>query len=112
VSRAGEGGALEIYVYFRADPTRAEAVRAALARQRSLAGQACGAQVRAGMRMEPPDTPKAWVTWLEVYRFEGRAAAEDWPAATLEAIERCAVTSGLADCALAGRHREVFRLES
>ena len=110
MSGAGEGAALEIYVYFRADPTGADAVRAALAKQRTLAGLACGARVRAGVRMEPPDAGKAWVTWLEVYRFERSAAAQDWPAATLEAIERCAAASGLADCALAGRHREVFRL--
>lgn len=110
MSGAGGAAALEIYVYFRADPGGADAVRAALAKQRTLAGLACGARVRAGMRMEPPDAAKAWVTWLEVYRFEGRAAGQDWPAVTLEAIERCAAQSGLADCALAGRHREVFRL--
>lgn len=109
VIRAGEGKAFEVYVYFRADPARADDVRSALSRQRSLAGLACRAQMRTGLRLEAPEAPKAWQTWLEVYRFERPEPDGDWPAATLEAIERCAAASGLAACALAGRHREVFR---
>jgi hypothetical protein len=109
-SGADISAVLEIYVYFRAAPAREDAVRAALAKQRTLAGLACGAQLRAGPRMEAPDAASDWLTWLEVYRFEGRVATQGWPAATLEAIERCAAASGLADCALAGRHREVFRM--
>lgn len=107
---AGECVLLEVYVYFRSDPSRADSVRAALARQRTLAGLACGARMRTGLRMEAPGAPRTWLTWLEVYQFEARGSAPDWPDATLEAIERCATASGLADCALEARHREVFRL--
>jgi len=106
---ASEGVVLEVYVYFRSDPARADAVRAALARQRTLAGLACGARMRTALRIEAPGASRAWLTWLEVYQFEGHRPAPDWPDATLEAIERCARASGLADCALDARHCEVFR---
>ncbi|HWS74847.1 MAG TPA: hypothetical protein VN324_06850, partial [Quisquiliibacterium sp.] len=67
---AAQPAACEVYVYFRSAPEQAGAVRAALARQSRLAAAACGAIVRVGLRLEPGDVPKDYLTWLEVYRLE------------------------------------------
>lgn len=105
--------AFEVYVYFRAEPGQSAAVQAALARQRALAAARCGLAMRSGCRLDPPGKP--YLTWLEVYRVAapgGMTAAPGLELAALEpvleAIERCALDSGLAALAAEGRHREVF----
>lgn len=106
-------GCVEVYVYFRSEPSTAAEVRAALARHRALLDQAGCAGMRTGLRVE--SSPKDYLTWLEVHRFDdidgdARGAAAAPLEARLEAIERCARDSGLATLALHGRHREVFGL--
>ncbi len=98
---------LEIYVYFRSAPAQAGQVQAALARQRSLAGLAGIQGFRSGLRLEAPERPREFLTWLEVYCF---ASLPDggWPSARLAMIEACAQRSGLAALAVQERHAEVF----